>query len=100
MERIFDWDPKKNARNKRDHDNVSFEEAMEIFQDPLQLNILDTRYDYGEERWRALGSTKNGRILLVAYVYVIIDGVEADGIRIISARKATKSEKRTYETQA
>ena len=88
------YDEEKDKRNQRIY-GISFERAREVFDDPLQLSILDKRFDYNEERWITIGQTKKGLILVVAHIYIDADGNEI--IRIISARKATKKEREQYE---
>lgn len=91
----FEWDETKDQKNQKKH-SVSFKEATDIFFDPLQRNILDVRYDDGEERWITIGSTKGHKILVVGHLYDIsADGTES--IRIITARPATKKEITQYE---
>lgn len=90
----FEWDEKKNASNIEKH-GVSFEEAREIFDDPLQLSILDHRFSYFEECWITIGKTVKAHILVIAHLYFDKEGKEI--IRIISARPATKHERRQYE---
>jgi uncharacterized protein len=85
----FEWDPRKASSNRRKH-GVSFEEATTVFDDPLVLLLLDQ--EHGESRIIAIGSADTGRILLVVSV-----DLETDVVRIVSARKATKSERRRYE---
>ena len=72
---------------------MSFELAQEVFDDPLALSRLD-RITSGEERWHTLGMV-GGVILIVAHSVKVADGEEV--IRIISARKATRHERRHYE---
>lgn len=87
------WDPSKAALNKRKH-LVSFELAQHVFADPLHLSIADP-CEF-ESRWRTLGMV--GGILL--FVVHTIPDEYSDGRpagRIISARKATARERRTYE---
>lgn len=95
----FEWDDAKNATNQRKH-GISFEEATETFDDPLYLLIEDRDKD-GEVRWHAIGSTSDGLMLMV--VHTILEEKDSnkliDIIRIISARRATRKEKRTYEEQ-
>ncbi|MDQ6986942.1 MAG: BrnT family toxin [Mariprofundaceae bacterium] len=64
----FEWDPLKAASNLKKH-GVSFEEAAEVFVDPLQLNILDEANE-GEERWITLGNTKAHKLRLVVHTYM------------------------------
>ena len=90
----FEWDKQKSIINVKKH-GVSFEDAREVFDDPLQISKLDHRYNYFEERWITLGSTKKEQILVVANLFFTDDGEEI--IRIISARKANKLERNQYE---
>lgn len=85
----FEWDEHKNQINIRKH-GIDFADAADIFKHPM-LTMLDQREAYGEERWIALGW-----IHAVIGVVVYVERVD-DVIRIISARKATKSEERRYE---
>jgi len=90
----FEWNEAKNLSNQDKH-GVSFEEASEIFSDPLHLAKLDYRFSYFEERWITLGCTRNRKLLVVANLFFTDEGEEI--IRIISARKANLKEKSTYE---
>jgi len=90
----FEWDDRKNLINQEKH-GVSFEEAREVFDDPLQISKLDYRFNYFEERWITVGSTKKYRILVVANMFFSDEGEEI--IRIISARKANTKERQSYE---
>lgn len=91
----FEWDDSKNTSNKRKH-KVSFEEAKEIFDDPLHISILDERFSYFEERWVSIGQTHNKKLVVVANLFFDESGEEV--IRIISAREATIHERKQYET--
>jgi uncharacterized DUF497 family protein len=91
----FEWDYIKNQNNKKKH-HVSFEEAREVFDDPLQIAILDKRFTYFEERWITIGQTSELRLVVVANLYFDDEGEEV--VRIISAREATIHEKKQYET--
>lgn len=53
----FEWDETKNSSNQQKHD-VSFEEAKEVFYDPLHISKLDHRFSHFEERWITIGATK------------------------------------------
>jgi hypothetical protein len=86
----FEWDLQKAAVNLAKH-TVSFEEAATVFGDPLGLIVPDPRHSSSEERFVVLGFSENRRLLAVMYVD------RADVIRIISARKATRHERRNYE---
>jgi len=90
----FEWDDNKNKLNQKNH-GISFEEAKEVFNDPMQLSKLDYRYNYREERWITIGTTKKSNILVVANLFFSDEGNEI--IRIISARKANSKEAKAYE---
>lgn len=82
------WDTGKAAANIRKH-KVEFSHAATVLDDPGAITIEDLRHE--EQRFVTLGADLVGRILVVVYAY------EAeDAIRLISARKATPSERRTY----
>jgi len=91
---LFEWDPKKSESNIRKH-GISFDEARQVFNDPLHLSILDERFSYFEERWISVGRTAERRILVVVNLFFNEDGEEV--IRIISAREPTSNERRQYE---
>ena len=90
----YEWDEEKNKLNQQKH-GVSFEEAREVFEDALQISKLDKRFSYFEERWITIGATAKYKILVVANLFFTDDGEEI--VRIISARKANKSERESYE---
>lgn len=90
----FEWDNNKNEMNYKKH-GISFEEAREVFNDPLHISILDERFHYFEERWITVGKTLKNRIVVAANLY--FDDAGEEIIRIISARPATVSERRQYE---
>jgi uncharacterized DUF497 family protein len=81
------WDETKNALNARKH-GVTFAQAARIFERDV-LGWPDERFDYGEERWIAIGFAE-GKEIVVVYVE------EEDCRRIISARYATRSERGLY----
>jgi uncharacterized protein len=85
--REFEWDERKNARNTAKH-GLSFEEAIEIFDGHLLLKI-DARRAYGEKRIKALGAI-GGNIDHVVYTE------RGARVSIISARKASREERRAY----
>jgi uncharacterized DUF497 family protein len=87
------WDRNKNRSNLLKH-GVRFEVASLVFEDPLHISILD-RVENGEERWRTVGMVGAVVVLLVAHAFVEQEGEEI--VRIISARKATRKERHTYE---
>ena len=85
----FEWDEVKNARNIQKH-GIDFGDAAEVFEHP-HLTAVDERFDYGEERWIAIG-------LMRQFVGVVVYVERHENtIRIISARKATRREVRMYE---
>lgn len=87
----FTWDPRKAASNVRKH-AVTFEEARTVFDDPYALVQPDAAHP---ERLLLLGASGRARLL-----YVVYAEVEAgDVIRLISARKATPHERKTYEDE-
>jgi uncharacterized protein len=91
----FDWDPAKAAINETKH-RVTFEEAMSVLLDPLALSRPDNDHDDQEERWITIGLNRDARLLLVIHTHTMIDDDTAY-VRIISARKPSKSERRQYE---
>ena len=95
MEEItFEWDENKNETNKSKH-KISFEEAKTVFYDEEALIIDDPEHSQEEERFIILGFSKQANLLVVCHCYRSADMV----IRIISARKATKSEMKYYENR-
>lgn len=90
----FEWDEKKNKINIQKH-GVSFDIAKLVFDDPHLLSILDHRFNCQEERWCTIGSAA-GRVLLLVVHTVQENEHGEEIIRIISARKAEKSERRAY----
>jgi hypothetical protein len=86
----FDWDPRKAAANLRKH-SVSFEEASTVFADDYSLTGTDPDHSVGEERFITFGMSQSGRLLVVSHTE------QGDTIRILSARRATRSERKLYE---
>ncbi len=95
MRYTFDWDPVKANQNQRKH-RISFERASEVILDPLAVSIFDDEHSENEERWVTLGRDRSGRLLTLVHTFVEISPEECK-IRMISARKATKREKKQYE---
>lgn len=88
----FEWDERKNKRNRTKH-GIWFEEAQSVFSDPHARLFYDPEHSEGEERFILLGMSSAERMLVVVLCYR-----ESDSrIRIISARKATRMEARFYE---
>jgi len=92
----FEWDEAKNRANRRKH-GVSFELAQRVFDDPNALMLQD-RIERGEERWHAIGEVLGAIVLVVAHTVRPL--ASGENIRIISARKATREERKRYEAQA
>ncbi len=86
----FEWDDGKARLNVRKH-GVSFEEASTVFADPLTLTIYDPLHSDEEDRYVALGESRPGRLLVVVFTD------RQERIRIISARVATRRERKDYE---
>jgi uncharacterized DUF497 family protein len=92
----FRWDENKHKENIKKH-GISFEEAAGVFDDPFHISILDQRFDYFDERWITIGITKNRSLIVLGHLYYLTeDGEEV--IKIIAARRATRMEKKQYET--
>ena len=87
----FEWDEEKNKSNQAKH-GVSFEEAETVFYDEYAWLEYDEGHSYNEERFRILGQSIENNLLVVVHCIR-----KEDTIRIISSRKATTSEKKTYE---
>jgi uncharacterized DUF497 family protein len=85
----FEWDPNKARRNLLQH-GVSFEEASTAFGDPISLTIFDDKHSEVEDRFILLGATTALRLVVVVHT------VRGDSHRIISARLATRRERRAY----
>ena len=90
MDFVFEWDEVKARKNARKH-KVTFEEAVSIFSDPYLVTFPDEEHSDIEERFISLGQSDRGRILLVVHTD------QADTIRLISCRKATRAERTIYE---
>jgi uncharacterized DUF497 family protein len=87
----FTWDEDKNQKYIKSH-NISFEEAKTVFYDPKAKTIYDPDHSGGEDRFIILGSSKILSLLVVCHCYK----EKEEQIRIFSARKATKNEKKQY----
>lgn len=87
----FEWDDNKNTVNKKKH-GISFKEAQTVFSDENALLIHDPDHSQEEDRFILLGLSSSIRILIVCHCYRKNDEI----IRIISARKATRSEQKQY----
>lgn len=87
----FEWDPRKSSANRRKH-GVSFDEASTVFADEHALLIDDPDHSEDEDRFILLGLSASLRMLVVCHCYRESD----ERIRIISARKATRKERESY----
>ena len=90
---LFEWDPNKAKENLKTH-GVSFDEASTAFGDTLSLVIYDPLHSEQEDRFVLIGNSHKNRLL------VIVHTERADRVRLISARKATKKERKQYEENA
>ncbi|MBD2362032.1 BrnT family toxin [Anabaena minutissima FACHB-250] len=86
----FEWNPEKAQLNLKKH-GVSFNEASTVFNDPLSVTFPDPDHSYGEERYVIVGLSIANRILVVAHTD------RSDSVRIITAREATRNERRFYQ---
>ena len=86
----FEWDAPKAATNLKKH-GVSFDEAASVFLDQLAVSGPDPDHSVGESRYITFGMSSLGQLLAVSHTY------RPGGIRIISARRVTRSERKIYE---
>ncbi|MGH8646657.1 MAG: BrnT family toxin [Gammaproteobacteria bacterium] len=87
----FEWDREKAKRNLRKH-RVSFDEAVTVFYDPLSATFDDPDHSVGERRFITVGYSARGRLLAVSHTE------RGKAVRIISARPATRHERKRHET--
>ena len=87
---IVEWDDEKALANERIH-GVSFDEAVSVLEDPLSITYRDPDHSLDESRFLTFGHGASGRILVVAHTD------RGDAVRLISARRATRAERRFYE---
>jgi uncharacterized DUF497 family protein len=88
---MFEWDEAKNLANIAKH-GIAFEDVVGIFAG-FTLSFPDTRFEYGEVRRRTLGVLDNGLVIAVIHT------LRSDRIRIISARRASREERRLYHAK-
>ncbi len=86
----FEWDDDKAEANERKH-GVSFTEAQTVFGDPLSLTGYDPDHSDEEDRYITMGTSVDQRLLVVSHTD------RGDRVRIVSARVATRKERRDYE---
>ena len=87
----FEWDREKARRNLLKH-QVSFDEAVTVFYDPLAATVYDPDHSIGERRYLTIGHSARGWLLVVAHTD------RGTAVRIISARRATAGERKRHET--
>ena len=93
----FTWDPIKAASNLAKH-GVAFAQGATVLADPLALTVFDADHSEFEERWFTLGMSSDGKLLAVAHTYTAT-GASSARVRVISAREATRNERRKYENE-
>lgn len=86
----FEWNPEKAVINLRKH-NISFQEAATVFDDSLSVTFPDPDHSIGENRYVIIGMSRSEQLLVVSHTD------RENRTRIISARRATRQEKRFYE---
>jgi len=86
----YEWSEAKSRRNRVAH-GVAFEEAVSAFADPLGLIVDDPRHSRDEPRYALIARSERGRTLVVMFTE------REERIRVISARRATPTERRQYE---
>ncbi|MEN5151137.1 BrnT family toxin [Pseudomonas orientalis] len=86
---MVQFDNAKSLSNERKHRGISLADAEPVFYDEVALTMQDR--DHAEERWVIMGTDAKGRVLVVAYTYR-----DPNCVRIISARLASKNERRQY----
>lgn len=89
---VFEWHRAKAKANLQKHE-ISFEEAMSVFADPLSVTLADPDHSADESRFIDIGLSTRGEVLVVVYTE------RESTIRIISARRATRLERRVYEDE-
>ena len=85
----YEWNPAKATENRRKH-RIDFADAIAALEDPNRIEEIDDRFDYGEDRMRAIGMAHNRILFVITTLYT-----EAT-CRIISARRATRYEQDRY----
>jgi hypothetical protein len=93
---VFEWDPRKAKANAAKH-GISFDDAVTVFLDPEALDGPDLQHSSAESRLLRLGRSARGHVLMVAYTFR--RSGDAEAIRIISARRASRRERAAYTAQ-
>lgn len=86
----FEWDPAKASANVKKH-GITFDEAATVFLDPMALSGPDPDHSLDESRYISFGMSRLGHLLAVSNTY------RPGGIRLISARRVTRAERKLYE---
>jgi hypothetical protein len=89
----FEWNRDKASSNLRKH-RVSFDEAVTVFYDPLAATFEDPDHSQGERRSITVGYSVRSRLLVVSHTD------RPGGVRLISARRATRNERNRHEAEA
>jgi uncharacterized protein len=89
---LFEWDPEKAKANLKNH-KISFDEARTVFADPLFVIFADPDHSTDERRFIVMGESVKHRLLVVSYTE------RSTATRLISARKATRAERKNYEEE-
>jgi uncharacterized DUF497 family protein len=92
----FEWNADKARRNRAKH-GVSFRLATGVFRDPMAISVFDEDHSVAEDRWVTIGHSLEGKLLVV--VHRIHEAGLVKTVRLISARRATRREKRQYEEE-
>lgn len=85
--RLFEWDDEKAELNWQKH-RVDFQDAAKVFNDPYRVEEFDEEHSFDEDRWQVIGKVDD--VLFVIYTE------RGESTRLISARKATSTERRKY----
>ena len=86
----FEWDDAKAAANESKH-GVAFADAVTVFGDPLAVTVYDPDHSADEDRYVTMGLSITAKLLIVSHTD------RGDQVRLISAREATRAERRDYE---
>lgn len=90
MRLVFEWDEVKAEQNLRKH-GITLEEARTVFGDPFTITIAGSEHSVDEDRYIDVGTSAAGRLLVVVYTE------RGSTVRIISCRRATRTERKVYE---
>jgi uncharacterized protein len=93
----FEWDAVKAATNQSKH-GVTFEQASSVWQDGLALTVFDAEHSEFEERWFTLGVNSAGVMMVVSHTFTATGPLHAR-VRLISARPATRNERKYYQDE-